>query len=167
MLEVCGDISQGASVNLVHSGARPNRRSHHVALGAKRAGRDPAEVEVATLLPCAVTTDKEQGIDSLRNNIARYSANFPRYRKLMGEAGFAAELEEVRRAWQEGDKETARRLVPGGLIDKIALVGTPDQVRQGLENYRKAGITQPIISPRVSGPAAKEQAMETIRACAP
>ena len=166
MLEVCGEISQGALLTwctLEHA----QTAAHHVALGAKRAGRDPAEVEVATLLPCAVTTDKEQGIDSLRNNIARYTATFPRYRRLMGEAGFAAELQEVRRAWQAGDKEKARRLVPGSLIDKIALVGTRDQVLQGLDNYQSAGISQPIISPRVSGPTAKEQAMEIIRACAP
>ena len=166
MLEVCGEIAQGALLTwctLEHA----QTAAHHVALGAKRAGRDPAGVEVATLVPCAVTTDRGQGIDSLRNNIARYTARFPRYRRLMGEAGFAAELQEVRRAWLAGDKEKARRLVPGGLIDRIALVGTGDQVRQGLDNYRKAGITQPIISPRVSGPTAKQQAMDIIRACAP
>ena len=59
MLEVCGEIAQGALLTwctLEHA----QTAAHHVALGAKRAGRDPAEVEVATLLPCAVTTDREQ-----------------------------------------------------------------------------------------------------------
>ncbi len=54
-----------------------------------------------------------------------------------------------------------------GLIDQIALIGTPDQCRRRLEEYRRAGVTQPLIVPRVSGPDAKVHAMEAIRACAP
>ena len=73
----------------------------------------------------------------------------------------------VRRAWQSGNEEEARRLVPTGLIDKIGVVGTPEQCRAKLEEYREAGISLPIVSPRVSGPGAKESAMEIIRACAP
>ena len=166
MLEVCGEIAQGALLTwctLQHA----RTAARHVAFGAERAGRDPSDVEVATLLPCAVTGAREEGIDAMRTNIASYAARFPRYRRLMEEAGFASELRAVRRAWQEGDQDEARRLVPAGLIDKIALVGTADQCRNRLEEYRQAGITQPIISPRVSGAKAKEQAMEVIRACAP
>ncbi|MCH7713823.1 MAG: LLM class flavin-dependent oxidoreductase [Chloroflexi bacterium] len=85
----------------------------------------------------------------------------------MAESGFADEVDAVRRAWQSGNEEEARRLVPTGLIDKIGVVGTPEQCRAKLEEYRDAGITLPIVSPRVSGPGAKESAMEVIRACAP
>ena len=61
----------------------------------------------------------------------------------------------------------ARRLIPDELIGKIALVGSADQCRAKLDEYRRAGITQPIISPRVSGENPKEEAMQIIRACAP
>ena len=73
----------------------------------------------------------------------------------------------MRRLWNKGDHEEARRLVPTELIDKIALVGDAAQCRRKLDEYRQAGITQPIISPRVSGPNPKEEAMQIIRACAP
>ena len=36
-----------------------------------------------------------------------------------------------------------------------------------LEEYRRAGITQPIIPPKLSGANPKEEAMQIIRACAP
>ena len=103
----------------------------------------------------------------MRSNVARYAATFPRYRKLMEDAGFTEELVRVRQAWQAGNQEQASNLVPEALIEKIALVGTTESCLEKLEEYRRAGITQPIISPRVSGPKAKEQAMEVIRACAP
>ena len=166
MLEVCGEISQGALLTwctLEHA----QTAAKHVALGAQRAGRDPAEVEVATLLACTVGVGEYQETQAMRDNIAFYAAVFPRYRRLMEQAGFADELQAVREAWQVGDKKRASRLVPNGLIDTMALVGSPDQVRQRLANYREAGITQPIVSPRVSAPNAKEKAMDIIRACAP
>ena len=144
-----------------------NAASGRVAEGAKRAGRDPSEVEVATLMPCAVGSSGEGAIEGLKSNIARYAAHFPRYRRLMENAGFTEELQAVRRAWNEGDQEEAIRLVPSELIDKIALVGSGEQCRAKLDEYRRAGITQPIISPRVSGDNPKEEAMQIIRACAP
>jgi len=166
MLEVCGEIAQGALMTwctLEHA----ETAAWHVAEGAKRAGRNPSEVEVATLLPCAAGSSGEGAMEGLKTNIARYAARFPRYRRLMEDAGFTEELQAVRRAWDEGDQEEAVRLVPSELIDKIALVGSAEQCRAKLEEYRRAGITQPIISPRVSGANPKEEAIQIIRACAP
>ena len=70
-------------------------------------------------------------------------------------------------AWQAGNIQESLNLVPGALIDKIGLVGTADEVQEKLADYRKAGITLPIVSPRFIGDGAKEQALEIIRACAP
>ncbi len=92
---------------------------------------------------------------------------FPRYRRLMVEAGFEAEIGAVREAWRLGDRQAAVRLVPDGLIQQMALVGSEEDCRRKLDEYRGAGITLPIISPRTGGPQAKEQAMSVIRACAP
>ena len=107
-------------------------------------------------------------IDSFRPVIAGYAGRFPRYRRLMALAGFEEELETVRREWQAGrHHQEAMALVPVPLIQKLGVVGTPEQCRERLEEYREAGISLPIVSPRVSGPGAKERAMDVIRACAP
>ena len=166
MLEICGEISQGAmltSCTLEHAGVA----AKHVALGARRAGRDPEEVDISTLISSAVSADKVKARDSLRPFFASYAAKFPRYRRLMAEAGFAEEVQAVSQTWAEGDTERAKRMVPDGLIDKIALIGTPEECRQKLQQYRQAGINLPIISPRSSVTDAKLQAMEDIRGCAP
>ena len=166
MLEVCGEISQGAILTwctLDHA----ETAVRHVGLGARNAGRDPAEVEVASLLPCAVSNDRDAARDLMRMPIASYAGRFPRYRKLMIDAGFPEEIEDVRAAWQAGRTQEALDLVPSGLIDKIGLVGTAEEVRAKLADYRKAGITLPIVSPRFMGDGAKEQALEITRACAP
>jgi alkanesulfonate monooxygenase SsuD/methylene tetrahydromethanopterin reductase-like flavin-dependent oxidoreductase (luciferase family) len=166
MLEVCGEISQGAlltwcTLDHAESAAR------HVSTGARNAGRDPGDVEVASLLPCAVSEDRDAARNLMRQPIASYAGRFPRYRKLMVDAGFPEEIEDVRVAWQEGRTQEALDLVPAGLIDKMGLVGTPQECRQKLAAYRQAGITLPIVSPRFMGDGAKEQALEIIRTCAP
>ena len=166
MLEVCGEISEGAILTwctLAHA----EEAAQAVGLGARNAGRNPDDVEVASLLPCAVSDDRETARDLMRMPIASYAGRFPRYRKLMIDAGFPEEIEDVRVAWQAGRTEEALDLVPSGLIDQIGLVGTVDDVRGKLADYRNAGITLPIVSPRFMGEGAKEQALEIIRACAP
>ena len=166
MLEICGEISEGAILTwctLAHA----EEAAQAVRLGARNAGRNPDDVEVASLLPCAVSDDRETARDLMRMPIASYAGRFPRYRKLMIDAGFPEEIEDVRVAWQAGRTEEALDLVPSGLIDQIGLVGTVDEVRGKLTDYRNAGITLPIVSPRFMGEGAKEQALEIIRACAP
>ena len=166
MLGICGEISQGA---LGVWSTLDNARSaaEHVAEGARRAGRDPKEVDVATMISCAVSEDKDEARDAMRFLAAVYAGDFPRYHKLMAQSGFTEELEAVRVAWKNGDTARAMQLVPTGLIDKHCLTGRPEECRQGLEEYRKAGITLPIVTPAISGKDAKNQAMKIMRACAP
>lgn len=166
MLEVCGEISDGAILTwctLDHAA----EAAAAVSLGARNAGRNPADMDVTSLLPCAVSDNREAARDLMRMPIASYAGKFPRYRKLMIDAGFPEEVEDVRAAWQAGRTQEALDLVPSGLIDQIGLVGTKEEVRGKLDEYRKAGITLPIVSPRFMGDGAKEQALEIIRACAP
>ena len=166
MLEICGEISQGAILTwctLDHA----ELAAWHVGIGARNAGHVPGDVEVASLLPCAVSDNRESARDLMRQPIASYAGRFPRYRKLMVDAGFPDEIEKVRVAWQAGNIQESLNLVPGALIDKIGLVGTAGEVQEKLADYRKAGITLPIVSPRFIGDGAKEQALEIIRACAP
>ena len=166
MLEICGEIAQGVLLTwctLEHARAAAG----HVATGAERQGKNTSDVEVATLLSCAVGESEASATEQMRAVIANYAARFPRYRRLMEEAGFAEEVEAVRRMWRAGDRQQAMRLVPSGLIREMALVGSVDECRARLQEYRQAGITLPIISPRIAGENAKQQAMSIIRACAP
>ena len=91
MLEVCGEISQGAILTwctLDHAATA----ARHVAIGAHNAGRSPDDVEVTSLLPCAVSDNREEARDLMRQPIASYAGRFPRYRRLMVDAGFPDEL---------------------------------------------------------------------------
>lgn len=163
MLEIAGEISQGILLTWC-TPEHARTAARHVAVGAERAGADPSSVAVATLLSVSANGAGDGG---MRRVAATYAGRFPRYRRLMAEAGFADEVELVRRAWREGNLAEAERLVPQGLIDRMSLPSDPVARKERLAEYREAGITLPIIAPRVSGVNAAASAQEIIRANAP
>jgi alkanesulfonate monooxygenase SsuD/methylene tetrahydromethanopterin reductase-like flavin-dependent oxidoreductase (luciferase family) len=166
MLETCGEIAQGTI--LVWSTPESGRQSaEHVAIGARRAGRDPAEVDIVSLLPCSVAEDRREAIDRVRPAAAFYAGFFPRYNRLMAESGFAEAAAAIRQAWLTGDREGATRLVPDDMVQALSIAGPAADSRQKLEAYRESGIRLPVIFPVGGGPDGKERVMEAIRACAP
>ena len=163
MLEIAGEISEGILLTWC-TPEHARTAAERVAAGAKRGGRGADSVEVATLLSVSAAGAGEGG---MRRVAATYAGRFPRYRRLMAEAGFADEVEMVRRAWREGNMDEAESLVPDGLIDRMSLPSDPEARKDRLAEYREAGITLPIIAPRVSGRNAFASAQEIIRANAP
>ena len=163
MLEIAGEISQGVLLTWC-TPEHARTASEHIAAGAHRAGVAPENVEVATLVSVSAPGADDGG---MRRVAATYAGRFPRYRRLMAEAGFADEVEDVRRAWRAGDTALAERLVPQGLIDRMALPSDVGARQERLAEYREAGLTLPIIAPRVSGANAGATAKQIIRENAP
>src|SRR5262249_10831414 len=148
MLEVCGEIADGAiltwsTLEWARSAAG------HVAAGARRTGRDPAGVEVATLLGCAIDLDPEAARRLLKAGAGLYARFFPTYTRLLPGSGFAGPAAAIAEAWRRGDRTGAAALVPDALVDAVALVGPAARCRERIAQYRDAGITLPIVTPRV------------------
>lgn len=166
MLELGGQIAEGVLLTWPTLAA-PKRAAGHVARGARRAGRAPEAVDIASLLPCAVAPSRQEALDRLRPSVAFYAGSFPRYNRLLAESGFPEAAGAIRAAWARGDGSEATRCVPDELVDAVAVAGTPEECRERVERYRQAGLQLPIISPRGEGAGADRLAMEAIRACAP
>ncbi|MFB3078577.1 MAG: LLM class flavin-dependent oxidoreductase [Lysobacterales bacterium] len=166
MLEICGELAQGTI--LAWSTLEAGRKAaEHIAIGARRAGRRPEDIDIVALLPCSVSENQGEAIDRLRPTAAFYAGFFPRYNRLMAESGFPEEAKAVRAAWLKGDREGAAKLVPDAMIQALGIVGPAATCRERINAYRESGIRLPVISPAVSGPNGKESVMEALRACAP
>lgn len=166
MLEVCGELAQGVLMTrstLATGGAA----AEHIAVGARRAGRRPEEIDLASLLPCSVAADRQAAFEAMRPGVALYAGFFPRYNRLMAESGFPEAAQAIKAAWDRGDHEGAARAVPDALIDTTSVVGTPTECQERLAAYRRSGIALPIISPFSRGAEGKQRVLDAIRACAP
>ena len=103
----------------------------------------------------------------LKPGVATYAGSFPRYNRLLAESGFAEAASAIREAWQRGDRDRAVALVPDALVDAVALAGSPAQCRERIAQYRDAGVTLPIVTPRIVAGGGAAAVQEAIRACAP
>jgi alkanesulfonate monooxygenase SsuD/methylene tetrahydromethanopterin reductase-like flavin-dependent oxidoreductase (luciferase family) len=166
MLEIGGELAQGVLLTWP-TPSTIARAVEHVAVGARRAGRDATAVDVASLIPCAVADTAAAARDAMRPAVGLYAGFFPRYNRLLAEAGFAEAVRAIKDAFDREGREAAAKVVPDELIDAVALAGTPQQCRDRIAAYRRAGLALPIVSPRVAGPDARQAAMAAIRACAP
>ena len=166
MLEVCGELAQGTI--MVWSTLESGRKAaEHIAIGARRAGRRPEDIDLVSLLSCSVSSSRQEAFDRMRPAVAFYAGFFPRYSRLMAESGFPEAAQAIRTAWQKGDREGAAKLVPDELIQALGIAGTPTECRERIEAYRRAGIALPIIFPLGGGPDGKQRVMDALRACAP
>ena len=165
-IALCGEVADG--IILTRSTLRtaaPVRT--HLAEGASKAGRDPARIEVTSLLPASVGETRDAALAALRPGIAFYCGFFPRYNRMMAEHGFATEAAAIAEAWARSDREMAERAVSDEMIDATSVSGTPEQCRARIEAYRQSGMDLPIISPFARGPDARSRFEAAIRACAP
>jgi probable F420-dependent oxidoreductase len=166
MTMLCGEIADG--VLLTRSSLKTAARVRaNLAEGAARAGRDPAQIVVASLLATAVADSRAEAYARLRPGIALYAGFFPRYNQLIAEHGFAEEAAAIATSWAKGDREGAERAVSDALIAATCVAGTPEDCRARIAEYRASGIDLPIISPFARGPGAKAMFEAAIRACAP
>jgi len=166
MVALAGAIADG--VMLTRSTlATAARVRAEVAEAARRAGRDPERIAIASLLPTMVADSRAAALAALRPGVAFYAGFFPRYNRLMAEHGFAVEAAAIAEAWAVGDRAAAERAVSDAMIDATSIAGTPDECRARLAEYRAAGLDLPILSPYARGPGARARFEAVIRACAP
>jgi len=165
-IALCGEIADGIILTRSSLRTAADVRAQ-LDPAARQAGREPAHIEITTLLPTSVAESREAALAALRPGLAFYAGFFPRYNKLMAAHGFATEAAAIAAAWARGDRAAAERAVSDAMIDATSIAGTPAQCRAQVEAYRRSGIDLPILSPFARGPDAKDRFAAAIRACAP
>jgi alkanesulfonate monooxygenase SsuD/methylene tetrahydromethanopterin reductase-like flavin-dependent oxidoreductase (luciferase family) len=114
--------------------------------GARRAGRDPAELDLTVAVGVELTDDVEgagrrhaEGYAFTFGAMGSATTNF--YNDAFARQGFGDDVEAVQALWRAGDREAARQRVPIEIGLHTNLIGTDDIVLDRLRLYAVAGIT--------------------------
>lgn len=132
-------------------------------LAAGRAKRSPdlAPLEVSAGGMCAIGEGPETKalLDFARPFVALYiggmgarGQNF--YNRLVTEYGYGDAAREIQDLYLDGKKEEAAAKVPTELLEMTSLVGPESYVKERIEAFREAGVTNLQIQPAADDPVA-------------
>src|SRR5580658_938127 len=141
MVTLAGEIAEG----LIFANAS---RSHMAdSLSALPAGKraDP-DFLVANMIPTCISDDVEAAKAVNRRTLTRY-AMLPNYRNYWKEAGYVAEMTAIETAAAEGRQADIPGLMSDRWLADATLFGPAAQVRDGIDAWRDAGVTTPVIVP--------------------
>src|SRR5262249_48958797 len=140
--------------------------TEHLAVGAARAGRSVDQIEIASLLPTSIDRDRKKAYDRLRPVLSFYVGFFPRYQRVVREAGFGSQADVVAAAFKRGDQAGALAAIPDEMVAALTVAGTAADARARIAEYRRSGIELPILMPAANSATPLSEVIETLRACA-
>jgi probable F420-dependent oxidoreductase len=144
MLELAGEIGDGVAVNLFPVEALAPTRVH-IAVGARRAGKDPEKLEIVCRQQVLVTDDKKGARDLFRTALTGYFAT-PVYNQYAAWYGFEEEAAMIAEGFKTGDRELTRKGMTDRLVDSIAIFGSVEECRERIAAYVAAGVDTTAIS---------------------
>jgi 5,10-methylenetetrahydromethanopterin reductase len=149
MMELAGEIADGALLNYLVNPAYNAAAMEHLATGAARAGRSVDDIDRPQLVVCSLDEDRSLALDRARELVTQYLGQQPHIMKASGVD--ASLLEEIGRVltWPAGPEEIAEAmaLVPDEVVQMITASGTPEECRAKVREYVEAGCTCPVLYP--------------------
>lgn len=116
--------------------------------GASRQDRSLSDITVSPfVITCVSSDDPEKARNIGRKQFSFYvSAMGEYYYRVVSEQGYADEADAIRSAWNDGNHDQARANVTEDVLDAFTLTGSPEAVRDRLEQYYDAGADEPIAN---------------------
>jgi 5,10-methylenetetrahydromethanopterin reductase len=138
-VELSGEIGEG-SLPMITPPESAGLMVEHVRRGALRAGRDPAEVDVAGCAWLSLSESAQEAAAMLRPMVAYFGPYLEQ--QALATVGLDAEdFAPLRRLVDAGDLDAAAAAVTPEML-RLAIVGTPADVIERIELLADAGITQ-------------------------
>ena len=149
MMELTGEIADGALLNYLVSPAYNEGALAALAKGAAKAGRTLEDLDRPQLVVCSMDDDRAAALDAARLLVTQYLGQQPH---IMRASGVPAELlDEINAVmtWPATHDEVVRAsaLVPDEVVQLITASGTPDECRAKVAEYVAAGCRCPVLYP--------------------
>lgn len=150
MLRAAGAWADGIQLGAIVSPGYTRWAWQQIVRGATDAGRDPAQIDLASNVLVSVDADARAARDAVRRVLAYYIQRVEPV-VLSTSGADPAEVERIRQAVLAEGVDAGSRLIGDHLIDVFAAAGTPDHVASRLEEYLRAGL-RGVLAWHVIGP---------------
>jgi 5,10-methylenetetrahydromethanopterin reductase len=131
--------------------------------GARKAGRDPASLDLGAVIVGSINRDSKKGKEGAREMAAMYLANKVQNIRgsadvLLQKAGLSfEEIAPIADAMEKGGRKAAAQAVTDEVLRKVCpIAGTPEECCERIEEFRRAGCTNIMLE--IWGDDREEQA---------
>ncbi|OLS23115.1 MAG: 5,10-methylenetetrahydromethanopterin reductase [Candidatus Heimdallarchaeota archaeon LC_3] len=163
-LELTGEIADGWFPIWMTPESLP-KMMESINKGLNKANKSRNSFTIAPAMIVAASDDPSVR-DLARGHIAYYVGGMGDfYYNLMVRQGYKEVADKIQTAWKNKERKKAAEIISDELIDDLAVVGTPEEVKQKLDLWRALGIDLPLISLPYGTPFSI--AMETLQSLAP
>ncbi len=150
MMELAGEIADGALINGILSPAYTRRSLERIAAGAARAGRTLDEVEKLQLVNISMNADRGKALFDAKRLVTQYLGQQPHFAKAWAfPEDRLARITDVMGGWppRPGGIEDAMDLVDDALVGDLIAHGTADECRASARRWLDTGLDQLILIP--------------------
>ncbi len=155
MLKLAGEIADGVLLNYLPA-SHVNQSVKQVRLGGN--------AKIFAYVHAAVS-DFESASQSARKDLFNY-AMADGYANMFRAAGFADEVDELRKCHANKDRDGALSAISDSMIQAIDFIGAADEVTNFVSDYISAGVDHPILMPMPWGADRRQVTEDTIVAAA-
>ena len=114
-----------------------NRIIPQVDEAAVKAGRNPSDIDIATYVICSIADDREIAMRRARIQVGCYIA-YPGAAPVAEELGLVEERNAVVEGMMQGGPAVLADVTSDALVEKLAVAGTPDEVREKVIPFQEA-----------------------------
>jgi 5,10-methylenetetrahydromethanopterin reductase len=150
MLYAAGALADGVQLGAIVSPGYAAWAWQRIQMGARDAGRDPAQLDLASNVLLSVDRDVRAAREAVRPVLAYYIHRVEPV-VLSTSGADPEELQRVRQTVLEHGVPAGATRVSDALIDTFAAAGDPDQVSERLSAYLAAGL-RAVLAWHVIGP---------------
>ena len=150
--KMSGEISNGLLTASITTPEFVRYSRKNMEAGARKAGRDPATLDLGSVIVGSIGRDSRLGKDGAREMAAMYLANKVQNIKgsadvLLQSAGLTFDdIRPIAEAMERGGRKEAARAVTDEVFEKVrGIAGTPDECIARIEEYRAAGCTHIML----------------------
>jgi len=125
----------------------------------------PDDFDIVQGVGVTVTDDLESAYDAHRPMLGFYvggmgakDRNF--HKELMGRMGFPDEAQKIQDLFMAGDRAGAFAAVPDEFIDEVALIGSPERIKDRLQAWKESRVTTMLI--HAANPAKLQEIAEIV-----
>jgi 5,10-methylenetetrahydromethanopterin reductase len=149
-LRLVGEIADGVVLNAYVPPAYIRYAVAEIRSAATSAGRDPNTIDIACMLVIRLTDDPDSIRPTLKQRIARLLDEPHVGEILLDKGGFdPSMLKPLREIIKKDGEKAAVPLITDAMVDAFYIVGSTTQCKERIAEYRQAGVTTPLLLPRL------------------